>query len=278
MDKKIGIIGFGNMGQAIGERIKTDLAIFDEDKLKTMNLKDTIKVLLNAALVVQHSDVVILAVKPQDFASLLDSIKKPAAGTNKLFISIAAGITTGYIEEILGNARVIRTMPNMPAQIGEGITALTKGAYAKNDDLKLAEELFSSLGKTIVINESMMSAVTAVSGSGPAYVCYFLEAEGLSPAAVPPEKQNNFLAEFIKAAQGVGFSLEQATQLVNQTYKGTIHFLQRKNATPSQLCKQVTSKGGTTEAALEVLHKGGDLREAVRAALLRAEELSKKEK
>lgn len=275
-DKKIGIIGYGNMGSAIAERINNfEISIFDEDKLKTKDLKSTIKVLLGAALVVQNSDVIILAVKPQDFESLLMLIKKSAAGTDKLYISIAAGITTGYVEKALGNARVIRTMPNMPAQIGEGITALSKGIYTTDADLKFSEELFSSVGKTLVVNENMMNAVTAVSGSGPAYVCYFLETEGLSPAAVPREKQNKFLEEFIKAAQGVGFNLEQATQLVNQTFKGTIHFLQQKNVAPSQLCRRVTSKGGTTEAALAVLQQGGSLEEAIKAAVNRAKELSR---
>ncbi|MBL7151524.1 MAG: pyrroline-5-carboxylate reductase [Candidatus Omnitrophica bacterium] len=273
--KTIGIIGFGNMGSAIAKRLNIPLCVFDVDTLKTSNLRDTIRVVLSAALVVQESDIIILAVKPQDFVSLLDSIRKPAEGKDKLFISIAAGITTGYLERALGNVRVIRTMPNTPVEIGEGMIALSKGAYATDSDLQFTEkEIFGCLGKTLVVKENMLNAVTAVSGSGPAYVCYFLEKESINPAT---EKKNKFLNEFIEAAQGVGFSFEQATLLVKQTYEGTIRFLNEMNVAPSQLRERVTSRGGTTEAALVVLHNGGSLEEAVRAAFRRAQELSKKE-
>ncbi|MFH0935337.1 MAG: pyrroline-5-carboxylate reductase [Candidatus Omnitrophota bacterium] len=271
--KTIGIIGFGNMGSAIAKRLDRPLSVFDVDTLKTSNLRDTIRVVLSAALVVQESEVIILAVKPQDVASLLDSIRKPAEGKDKLFISIAAGITTGYLESALGNVRIIRTMPNTPVEIGEGMIALSKGAYATDSDLQFTEkEIFSCLGKTLVVKENMLNAVTAVSGSGPAYVCYFLEREGINPAT---EKKNQFLKELIEAAQGLGFSFEEATLLVNQTYEGTIRFLREANVAPSQLRERVTSKGGTTEAALRELEKGHSLKEAVKAAWQRAKELSR---
>lgn len=274
MDRSVGIIGFGNMGSAIAERLDMPLSVFDLDALKTANLKDSVKALPSADLVVQNSDAVILAVKPQDFGTLMDMLKKTAQGTNKIFISIAAGIPTGYIEKALGNARVIRAMPNLPAKIGQGITALSRGAYASDDDLDFARKLFSALGKTLIVAENMLNAVTAVSGSGPAYVCYLLEKEGTPPTE---EKQKQFLAEFTRAAQAIGFNPEQAALLVAQTYAGTLSFLQKTNITASGLREQVTSKGGTSEAALAVLRQGGSLGNAIKAAAKRADELSKKE-
>lgn len=271
--KTIGIIGFGNMGSAIAERLDRPLSVFDVDTLKTSNLRDTIRVALSAALVVQESEIIILAVKPQDVALLLDTIRKPAKGEDKLFISIAAGITTGYLESVLGNVRIIRTMPNAPVEIGEGMIALSKGSYATDGDLQLArEEIFGRLGKTLVVKEEMLNAVTAISGSGPAYVCYFLEREGINPET---EKKNQFLKELIGAAQGLGFSFEEATLLASQTYEGTVRFLKEANIAPSQLRERVTSRGGTTEAALRELKNGHSLKEAVKAAWQRAKELSR---
>lgn len=264
MKQKIGIIGFGYMGSAIAERIKSKYTVYvsDKDKTKTNNLQK-INITETLADLVDKADVVILAVKPQDFDAVLAEIKEYT--DKKLVISIAAGIRTRYIEKFLGDARIMRTMPNMPAKIGKGITCLAQGKSAAKTDLNLAQKLFSYLGKTLKIKEEAMNAVTAVSGSGPAYVCYYLELE-----------KQNFLADFRKAAESVGFSSKEAKFLVQATYFGTIDFLKKTKILPSELRKQITSKGGTTEAALEVLGRGGSLEEAVKAALVRAEELEKR--
>ena len=270
---KIGIIGYGNMGSAIAKQLKNnyDILVFDKDRAKIDGLREIITVGSIAELA-DKSGIIILAVKPQDFEGILSEIGD--AGKNKLFISIAAGISTAYIEKKLGQARVIRAMPNMPARIGEGMSCLAQGKFASLDDLDMAENLFDYLGETLVIEESMMNQATAVSGSGPAYVCNFLESGNLDPKNIPAEKKNTFLGDFQKAAQDAGFTAEDAKFLVNTTFNGTISFLRRENLSPSELRKQVTSKAGTTEAALEILSRGGSLSEAVKRAAERAGELS----
>lgn len=267
MKKSVGIIGFGNMGSAIAERLKSkyQICIFDKDKGKTKNVSG-IKVVADSIDLVKAVDAVILAVKPQDFDDILKEIKDYSR--EKLIISIAAGITTTYIEKHLGEVKVIRAMPNLPAKIGKGMICLCKGKFTDKEDLNFSEKLFSYLGKALILNEDKMDAATAVSGSGPAYVCDYLESG---------QKKQVFLNDFQEAAKGIGFSAEEAALLVNTNFCGTIGFLRGTKLSPSELKKQVASKGGTTEAALEILHRGGSLQEAVKAALKRAQELSKKE-
>ena len=270
---KIGIIGYGNMGSAIAQQLKNnyDILVFDKERAKIDGLQGIITIGSITELA-GNAGIIILAVKPQDFEDILSEIGD--AGKNKLFISIAAGISTSRIEEKLGPVRVIRVMPNIAARVGEGMSCLAQGKFASLDDLDLVENLFDYLGETLVIEESMMNQATAVSGSGPAYVCNFLESGNLDPKNIPAEKKNVFLGDFQKAAQEIGFSAEDAKFLVNTTFNGTISFLKRESLSPSALRKQVTSKAGTTEAALEILHRGGGLSEAVKRAAERAGELS----
>jgi pyrroline-5-carboxylate reductase len=270
---KIGIIGCGNMGAAIAERLGAKYALFafDKDESKLKGIKTKITPAADVADLLGKSEVVILAVKPQDFALLLEAIKKVAAGGNRLFISLAAGISTAYLERALGRVRVIRAMSNLPAQVGAGMTVLSKGAFAQETDLSLAGELFAHLGKTETMPEDLLDAVTAVSGSGPAFVCYFLQQRDLAMVS----KHDEFLAEFIRATQHLGFNERQARQLVNQTYAGTRELLEKRGLSLEQLQKKVTSKGGTTEAGLKILEQGGSLQQALEAALNRAKELSR---
>jgi len=263
--KNIGIIGFGNMGSSIAERLKTNyqIVVFDKDKDKTKNLEG-IEAADNTIDLLKQIETVILAVKPQDFDSVLNEIKDYTKG--KLIISIAAGITTDYVEKILGIARVIRGMPNLPARIGEGITCISKGKFTTEEDFDFAENLFAYLGKTLRTQEAMMNAATAISGSGPAYVCNYLESK---------KEKEKFLNDFQSAAETIGFNTEQAALLVNTTFSGTIEFLRKTKLAPSELKKQVASKGGATEVALEILEAGGTLEEAIKAAKERAGELSK---
>jgi len=192
--KKIGIIGFGNMGSAIGERIKSayTVSVFDKDRNKTESVS-AIKVEGRAQEVAEDNEAIILAVKPQDFDNSLQEIKDFTRG--KLIVSIAAGITTAYIEKILKGARVIRVMPNLPARIGRGVSCLCKGKSAASEDLGIAEELFKMVGETLIVDEKMLDAATAISGSGPAYVCDFLESGG---------EKEIFLRDFQGAAQALG--------------------------------------------------------------------------
>jgi len=273
----VGIIGYGNMGSVMAERMrkirynfkKIGVLVYDKDSRKTDEVKN-VDIAKDIKDLVQRVDTVILAVKPQDFDGVLMEIKDASgiaarqAGPPNLIISVAAGITTAYIERILGNVRVIRAMPNLPAKIGKGITGLCKGRFANKGDLDWSKKLFHELGKVLTVEEDKINAVTAISGSGPAYVCHFL-LKGL--------EKRHFLLEFRNAAEKIGFNRKAAAILVNTTFLGTIAFLKRTNTLPADLIKQVASKGGTTEAALAVLQSGGSLEEAILAAEKRAEEL-----
>jgi len=275
-DKKIGIIGFGNMGSVIAERIKSkyEVTVFDKDSDKTKNFFD-IKVASSNIDLVKDSNTVILAVKPQDFEVVLNEIKDYTK--DKLIISIAAGVTTGYIEKFLGNVGVIRVMPNMPAKIGKATSCLCKGRFVTDADLDFSEELFKYLGHTIVLNEDMMDAATAISGSGPGYYFDAIESNPERYKNNPSKFRDDFITEFTKAAKAVGFDEHKAKFLASYTVVASDLLLKKTGMSPRELKGQIASKGGTTQAALEVLHKGGSLEEAVKAALKRAEELSKRE-
>jgi pyrroline-5-carboxylate reductase len=273
--KIIGIIGFGNMGSAIAEQLKERYQIFcfDKDKSKTEKLND-LNIAKDIVGLTKKVDTVIIAIKPQDFGIILNEIKDSVQG--KLVISIAAGITTGFIEKYLENVRVVRTMPNMPARIGEGMTCICKGKFATDEDLNFVEELFGYLGRTISLNEGMMDAATAISGSGPGYYFDIVESHQKEYKDNPNKILKDFINSLAEAAEGIGFSKEEARLLAMNTGPASQLLLEKTKLSPQDLKKQITSKGGTTEAGLEVLHKDGSLIEAVKAALKRAKELSKK--
>jgi len=276
--KKIGIIGYGTMGSAIAHQLALQknefiVFVFDKDKSKLANpaganVSRDIKDLL------QKSDTLILAVKPQDFDHVLREIK--GHSENKLIISIAAGISTKHIEHILGKSRVIRAMPSIGAKIAESVTCLCKGAFATDEDLELAQQIFYYLGTTRIIDEGMMNAATAISGSGPAYIFYFIENSLLDPENIPEHARHDLMRRLEKAAEELGFSSEDAAFLAANTANASINLLHKTKLPAQELRKQVTSKGGTTEAALEILTKGGTWEEASRAALKRAEELARR--
>jgi pyrroline-5-carboxylate reductase len=273
MKKTIGIIGFGNMGSAIAEKLKSHYRtfVFDKDKNKTAEFPG-IEVVEDGAALVNLVDTVILAVKPQDFDTLLNAIN--GFIKDKLVISIAAGITTAHIEKLLGNIRVIRAMPNMAIKIGEGISCLSKGKFSREEDLNFTEQLFSCMGKTLRIEEEKMPVVTAVSGSGPGF--YFDRIESiLADNKDPDEFKREFIVSLTKAAEESGLKHEEAVFLASGTGNACQLLLVKTKLSPSELKKQITSKGGTTLAGLDALHATGSLIEAVKAAKKRAEELSK---
>ena len=255
---KIGIIGGGNMGEAIiASSIKRFfIHISESDPKRREYLRQSYKLIpYDIPRLAQISDIIVLAVKPQD---IVDVLKELAQVIRKetLVISIAAGITSSLIEKILGKKlRVIRTMPNMPALIGEGITAVCAGKYAQSTDVELACRILSSLGKTVVVEEELIDAVTAVSGSGPAYVFLFMEC-------------------MIKAARSLGLKEELAANLVKQTFSGSVNLLMKKNMEPGVLRSKVTSKGGTTQAALKVFDKS-KIDKIIEKALLAAKKRAK---
>lgn len=275
MERTIGIIGFGNMGKAIAWQLKADYRVyaFDKENAKTAKAKG-IEPVYGIPELVSKAANVILAVKPQDIEEVLNKVKLIIK--DNVIISIVAGITTGYIEKILCVVRVVRAMPNITVKIGEGVTCLSGGKFASDGDLDFAENLFDYMGETIRIKEEMMNAATAVSGSGPAYVCHYLEKGLLDFGNIHSEKNRIFLNDFKEAALALGFKEDEASFLVNNTFYGTAGFLKKTGISTLELKGQVASKGGTTEAALAILNKGGALKEAVQAAFKRAEELSRR--
>ena len=209
----------------------------------------------------------------QGHVPLLDEL----AGTgDKLIISVAAGICTHHIENKLGKARIIRTMPNMPAKIRQGITCLCRGKFATEEDMGFAKDIFKHIGEVLEIEEPMMNAATAVSGNGPAYVAFYLNAHNLG-CDLAAGKKDEFLKEFSAAACAVGFSRKDARLLTEKTFSGTIEYLKKTGITPQELMVKVASKGGSTEAALKVLNEGASLADAVKAGRARADELSRRD-
>lgn len=272
---KIGIIGFGNMGSAIAERIKSkySVEVFDKDAKKLKNLSD-IKSSPGIEELVNRADVIILAVKPQDIDNVLGLMR--TASKKKLIISIAAGIKTKYIEQFLISAKVIRCMPNLGVKIGESETTLCKGHHATSQDLTIAKRIFSYLGKTWNIDESFMNAATAICGSGPAYIFYDIENNNYDVANIPSEKKEEYKIRLKHAAVKIGFKPSLASRFATSVTATSFALMTSEaGLSPQQLRLQVTSKRGTTEAALNVLSSGGSWTAAAIAAKKRAEELSK---
>ena len=275
----IGFIGSGNMAEALIKGIITarrgatasqraglykpaNILISDirPERLKQLVKKYKVKPAKDNRELADKADIVVLSVKPQNMTEALESIKDAISG-KKLVISIAAGVRTTNIADVLGNVAIIRAMPNTPALISEGASALFANTKAK-PMLEEAKLIFSAVGKAVVIeDEDLINAVTAVSGSGPAY--YFL-----------------LMEEMIKAAVELGLPKTVAKDLVLQTAKGAASLAVEADGRgegPAQLRQKVTSPGGTTEAALKVLAEGkfGPLIEAaVKKARDRSKELS----
>ncbi len=266
---KIGFIGAGNMAQAIiNGLIDTkvynagDITISDIRTDRLRQLCDEYKVTSAAGntQLAKSVDILVLSVKPQNMQQVLDEIKG-SVNKNLLVISIAAGITTGRIQKTLGDIPVIRVMPNTPALLGQGAAAIYATKQAA-DRLNEAERIFSAVGVVVTVNdEKLLDAVTAVSGSGPAYFFLLME-------------------EMIKSAERLGIERQVAQRLVLQTAKGAGLLAvdaAKKNQSPGVLRKNVTSPGGTTEAALKVFSKCSFekmVADALTAAAERSKELS----
>ncbi len=267
MKYEIGFIGAGNMAYAICRSIinaglykPDEISAYDIDAKRLAVFKEEFNVQLsesNSSLV-EETRHIILAVKPQHMAGLLDEIRE-AVNETHLIISIAAGISTRYIETGLGKSpAVIRTMPNTPLMYGAGTTALCKGSYATDKQLDFTQKLFRSAGLTVIVKEDMMDAITALSGSGPAYFFYIVEA-------------------MIQSAIELGLSPELAKKLASNTGLGAMKMLTHSQQDPQELRRRVTSPGGTTEAAISVLEAENVKRsfmEAIKSAAKRSKQLS----
>lgn len=225
----------------------------DEEKLRALEVKTT----TSNNLVAKESDVIFLAVKPKFMEEVLKGIKPD--GKDKLVVSIAAGITTEFIEGILDDSRVIRVMPNTPALVQEMASAYCLGERATEDDAGIVEELLSGMGMAFNVAEGLMDAVTGLSGSGPAYFYYIIKA--LTEAGVAD-----------------GLDREVALKLAAQTAKGAAEMVLKTGKSPQELIDMVCSPGGTTVEGLKVLEGGkvSDIfKETVKAATKRSKELAK---
>ena len=272
-NKTIGFIGAGNISEAIikgilSAKLVTPSRVIASDKdsakLASLAEKYEIRIVSNNSSVIEDSDVVVMAIKPSDMEeALLETAK--AFGKRKLLISVAAGKRTKYMEDALirGGLKilppVIRAMPNTPALVKAGATGVFAGEGATKDDLDIARRIFSSIGEVVVVeDESMMDAITGVSGSGPAYV--FL-----------------FMASMIEAAEKNGLSREDAKKLVIQTTLGAAKLAKESGTELFELIRMVSSPGGTTVTGLKVFEESGIrkiVEKAIDAAIKRAKELS----
>ncbi|MCF8054025.1 MAG: pyrroline-5-carboxylate reductase [Deltaproteobacteria bacterium] len=265
MVKTLGLIGCGKMGRALlsgTEGLFTEGHVLVSDIIaenrEAALLYQGVSIRENNASLVAACNAVILAVKPQAMQNVLNEISPFSEG--KIIISIAAGITIDFLESHLSpGARVIRAMPNTPAMVGEGMTALAKGSLVGEEELNFAKTIFAAVGKTVIIEEKLMDAVTGLSGSGPAYI--FVMIEALADGGVL-----------------MGIPRETALHMASQTVLGAAKLLIETGRHPGELKDMVTSPGGTTARGLLELEKG-NLRSsviaAVQAATLRSAELGK---
>ena len=232
------------------------LCVRRADRAEDLAARTGCRVSLDVAESIAGSDVVVVAVKPRDVALVVKALDGVVEDT-QVIISLAAGVTTQTYESVLGTVPVVRAMPNTPALVREGVTGIAAGNHAGADQLEVAREVLGAVGSVRIMEETLMDAVTAVSGTGPAYV--FLLAEALTEAAMRE-----------------GLPRDVAESFVHQTIRGAGHLLTETGKSPARLRHEVTSPGGTTAAAMHVLEEKGFralVEDAVRAAAIRAREL-----
>ena len=266
----IAIIGAGAMGGAIlhgllspgvavsggirvTNRTEAKAALVRHDGVESFALETVQDANLRA---VDGAGIVLIGVKPAMVPETLSAIAE-ALDPGALVISVAAGVTTGTMEGVVANS-VLRAMPNTPAIVGRAVTGLSAGSRASADQVALGRALFETVGTVVEVPESQIDALSTISGSGPAYVFYFIE-------------------ELTRTAVDLGFSQQVAAQLVNGTFLGATELLLASGAEPSALRAQVTSPKGTTERAVAELQKAGLkalFDRATAAALMRARELA----
>jgi len=263
------IIGGGNMGLTYAKSFleahvlqEKDLMILEksEERAAHLSTQNVGTVYASPADCLGKADLIVFAVKPQDTPNLFP-ILKPYVDDQQVFLSIMAGVRMEYIREELGVTKIIRAMPNLPAQIGMGMTAFTSSDEVTRIELVTVQNLLNTTGKAIYLDtEELIDAATAISGSGPAYVYYYMNA-------------------MIEAAKGLGFSESQAELLVGQTFMGSVHLENRNNLSCREWIAKVSSKGGTTEAAIKIFDNrevNDKIVEGLNAAHQRAVELGKK--
>ncbi|WP_250125574.1 pyrroline-5-carboxylate reductase [Chroococcidiopsis sp. CCMEE 29] len=272
MSGKIGIIGGGVMGEALLSRLiaqqiyqPSEVIVSEPQPQRRSFLEQEYGVQVTGENrgVVVDTTVILLAIKPQVFeaiaAELADVVATLPGKTPPLIISILAGVPLSKLEAAFPLLPAIRAMPNTPATVGVGITAIAAGKHASDSHKQTAQQLFSAVGQVVEVPETLLDAVTGLSGSGPAYVAIMVEA--LSDGGV-----------------AAGLPRAIATQLAMQTVRGTVQLLQETGIHPAELKDRVTSPGGTTIAGVAALESAGfrsALIQAVQAAAKRSGELGK---
>lgn len=259
MESKVVFIGAGNMAEAIVSGMvaaefcapeKIVMTDIRPERLADLAKEHGVSTSTDNS-VVKNAEIVVLAVKPQVMGDVLKALA-PVFRKETLVVSIAAGITAAQIEAGLGeDVRVVRVMPNTPALIGQGASALAAGTLADEADLEVAEAILGCVGTTVRVEEKEIDAVTALSGSGPAYVFYLLEA-------------------MLAAADEMGLEKDTARALALQTVEGAARLMRDSGEEAAELRARVTSKGGTTEAAIRSMDESG-VKQAVVKALLAAQ-------
>jgi pyrroline-5-carboxylate reductase len=235
--KNLVIIGGGNMGSAIAKSVANsndfDITVVEKDQDKLNNI--TVKGCTEIGEIEFQPDIVILAVKPQSFPEVLPAVASKFSNSDTVFVSIAAGITIATIENSLGkNAKIIRAMPNLPALIGAGATALSPNKNVTSQEMNTALDIFRTCGEAIDVPEDQMDTVVAISGSSPAYAFMLIDA-------------------MIKSGIQAGLPKETAEILAKQAVLGSAQLAKNSEDSPEELCKKVCSPGGTTIEAVKIL-------------------------
>lgn len=261
---KIGFIGTGNMATALIRSMKDNNEIISSDKTKEKLQKARkelgIKTTADNNEVAKNSEIIFLCAKPDDIKEILQEIKPNAE--NKIIVSIAAGIKIKFIESIIGkNKKIVRVMPNLNCAVGEMAAAFSCNKNIKANEKESIKNLLNKAGLALEVDEQKIDAVTALSGSGPAFIAYILDA-------------------FAKAGEKQGLSREISYNLALQTLFGTAKLLKKTGEKPESFIKRVSSPGGTTIAGLNVLEKskiGLIIEKTIEAAAKRSKELGKYE-
>ncbi|MDI9312290.1 MAG: pyrroline-5-carboxylate reductase [Limnohabitans sp.] len=258
---KIAIVGYGNLGKTFaGSFIKSRFIKKEDIFVYTRTLpkiQDCFSIPLdNFSTEIfptnQEIDIVILSVKPQEFSKVADFLRDKL-NPQALILSVMAGVSIEKINHLLGVKKVVRSMPNLSTQIGQGMTVFSASEATDRKDLFIIQNLLNTTGKSVYVeDESMLNPATAVSGSGPAYVFYFMNA-------------------MIKVAEELGFSNSEAELLVNQTFLGAVNLQASLGLSNEELIQKVASKGGTTEQALKVFNEM-DLNAIINKAIQKANE------
>lgn len=264
-----GFIGGGNMAEALIKgivqnskfKVKSEIFVSEprDDRREYLEQTYGVKTTNSNKDIASSCNIIILAVKPQIMEQVLEEIKS-AVTDDKTVVSIAAGITLSYLQSKLSTKKIIRVMPNTPALVHEGMSVMSLCECFSDKDINPVREIFMSVGKVLTLPEKYMNAVTALSGSGPAFIAFFIEA-------------------MVEGGVQSGLSKENASELAIQTLLGTASLLET-GVPPEKLREMVTSPGGTTAAGLKVFEEKGlkdIILNTIDAAVKRAEELGRKE-